>query len=326
MIFTENTTLREINDDPRLSQMKGHFMGGGEQLFTGDEANTTLKQLNQQHTTWAVCDMIYGLNNLVRVAETTEQYVFPLDEQNRQVQLIYLPAQNRRTENYMILNAGGAYGMVCTMVEALPVAARLNELGMDCFCLNYTTAKQETFEEGLFPKPLKDMAAALSMIKKKETQFYLKMENYYAGGFSAGGHLAALWGTRHLGAAHYGLPRPLGLMLAYPLIAMRTVPEGAMKQMMMVGMYGKANTQEVSAQYEIDTHIDHDYPMTYIIQCMDDDTVPSENAQLMEKELQDRKISCMLEYFPEGNHGFGLGTVAPGDEWVHRAFDFLEMK
>lgn len=92
---------------------------------------------------------------------------FPLyknESEKRNVKLTYLPAQ-KRTEDYcIILLAGGAYGAVCTMVESLPVAAKFNELGIDCFCLNYETATPDSFEKGLLPAPLDDLAKSCKLI------------------------------------------------------------------------------------------------------------------------------------------------------------------
>ena len=76
--------------------------------------------------------MIFGLERLLK----SEFQVFPLyknESEKRNVKLTFLPAQ-KRTEDYcIILLAGGAYGAVCTMVESLPVAAKFNESGIDCF-------------------------------------------------------------------------------------------------------------------------------------------------------------------------------------------------
>lgn len=76
--------------------------------------------------------------------------------------------------------------------EAFPVAARLSEMGMPVFCLNYRVAGKEP----LFPKPMEDLSAAYRFLKDHEDQFDIDARHYAVGGFSAGGHLAACWGLR----------------------------------------------------------------------------------------------------------------------------------
>ena len=156
--------------------------------------------------------------------------------------------QNRRYEAYAILNAGGAYGAVCTMVEALPAAAKLNELGMDCFCLNYRTATQSSFTEGLMPKPLEDLALAWRYIESNEAAFQLDAENYIVGGFSAGGHLAAMWGAENHGARRFGIPNPRALLLAYPLIELENL-SGPAAQLLRSGLLGIHSGEEKIAEY-----------------------------------------------------------------------------
>ena len=79
--------------------------------------------------------------------------------------------------------------------EAFPVAARLSEMGMPVFCLNYRVAGKEP----LFPKPMEDLSAAYRFLKDHEDQFDIDARHYAVGGFSAGGHLAACWGLKGTG-------------------------------------------------------------------------------------------------------------------------------
>ena len=55
---------------------------------------------------------------------------------------------------FIIACAGGAYKCVCTMIESIPVAARLNALGYDVVIPNYRVGM-----EHVMPKPLEDVAA-----------------------------------------------------------------------------------------------------------------------------------------------------------------------
>ena len=175
MEFAKNTRLKDILNLPCFQQMNGQFIASSAGDWFRGKEELSLAELQQQNPTWYWEDVTYGLNRLQEIALDGGRYVYPV---GKGVCLLHLPAENRRYEAYAILNAGGAYGAVCTMVEALPAAAKLNELGMDCFCLNYRTATQSSFTEGLMPKPLEDLALAWGYIKSNKAAFQLDAENY----------------------------------------------------------------------------------------------------------------------------------------------------
>lgn len=328
--ITPETKLSEINSAPVFSQAKGHFIGGSPAVFEGEAGEMTLRQLNQKNPTWYYQDIIYGLQRLQQVSQSCEQYIYPVytdaeivrAPELAPVQLFYLPTEKKKKLPFVILLAGGAYGAVCTMVEALPVAAKLNELGADCFCLNYRTARQDTFEQGLMPKPLDDLAAAWRFIERHHKEYGIEPEDYIVGGFSAGGHTAAMWGTPHLGSRRYGIPVPQLLLLDYPLITMDCMKDNPVKDYMLTGMFGAERTRETERNYEVHLHVDVSYPNIYLVQSMDDDTVPLENSERMEKALKKSGVRYQIEILESGGHGFGLGSATPGKGWVERALEF----
>lgn len=150
MGFTENTRLREIYNAEHLKPIRDSLISGGE--FFAENSCLTLAQVQQRNPTWYVGDMLYGLRRLEAPYTVCSEYDGD-DPRLSSVKLTWLPAREKKHDTFFILLAGGAYGAVCTMVESLPVAARLNELGYSCFCLNYRTAVQESFVHGLMPQP-----------------------------------------------------------------------------------------------------------------------------------------------------------------------------
>ena len=226
MVFTENTRLQEICKAEHLLPIRDCLISGGR--FFEENGLLTLAQLQERSPTWNAKDLLYGLRRLEEPYKVCSVYGGE-DPRMAAVKLTWLPAREKKHETFVILLAGGAYGAVCTMAESLPVAARLNELGYSCFCLNYRTAVQESFVHGLMPQPLEDLAAAWRYIRGHADEFGVDPQDYAVSGFSAGGHTAALWGTENLGARKYGLPQPKFLILGYPLITMANVPEGPVK-------------------------------------------------------------------------------------------------
>lgn len=320
MEFRKETTLAEVLDQPCFAQMDGQFISSAMGDWFQEKRQLTLEQLQKQNPTWNCEDIIYGLNRLQEVALCENRYVYPVKDG---VHLIHLPAKKKRHETYAILNAGGAYGAVCTMVESLPVAAKLNELGMDCFCLNYSTANKASFLKGLMPAPLDDLSAAWNYIKEHETKFRVNAEKYIVGGFSAGGHLSAMWGTPHRGARSYGIVNPEALLLAYPLIGLENI-HGSAAAIIKTGMLGMGFGQKKALEYTASHHVDGEYPAVYLVQALDDDTVPTQDAKDMEAALLAVNVRHQMERVVSGGHGFGLGSATPADGWVERAFSFME--
>lgn len=332
MEIAKEMKIKDIHQVPEFKQAKGHLISGSEDFFKGENGELTLVQLQEKNPTWNHHDLLYGLERLREVALVHPQYVYPVysvedveqDSHLQQVQLLYLPSEKKvEGQPIAILLAGGAYGAVCTMVETLPVAARFNELGVTCFCLNYRTAVQESFVSGLMPKPLDDLAAAWRYIHKHQDGFNVDAENYIVGGFSAGGHTTALWGTEHLGYRNYGIPSPQMLMLGYPLITTENLPTGPIADYINLGLFGDQHSSEDIHRYSANYHVDAEYPRVYLVQSKDDDTVPIKDAEDYVAALEKAYVPFHIEYAESGGHGFGLGSATPLSGWVERTMAFL---
>ena len=323
MKFDKNLTLQEIADMPCFEQMEGQFIAASMGDWLSDKKDMTLAKLQEQNPTWFCEDILYGLERLQKIAEQGKQYVYLVGEE---AHLIHLPADEKKYSTFAILMAGGAYGAVCTMVESLPVAAKLNELGMDCFCLNYRTATAQCFEKGLMPKPLDDVALAWEFIHLHELKFGIRADDYIVGGFSAGGHLAAMWGTPHRGARKYQIPNPGLLLLDYPLVSLKNI-QGTAGAMIQTGLLGCDFKEEDLVEYSANAHVDHSYPKVYLCLAEDDPTVPKQDAQDLEEALKKADVPYQVERVKSGGHGYGLGMATPAKGWVERAIHFWkEMK
>lgn len=165
---------------------------------------------------------------------------------------------------FAVLVPGGGYAMVSSFIEGVPIAKKLNEMGISAFIVYYRVRKK-----ALFPAPVDDLAAAVKTIFSRAEEYCLDTNNYSIWGGSAGGHLAAAFGTEHIGYAKYHLPKPGALMLAYPVITM-----GRDKTHMGShdNFLGKNATKEMESLTSVEQHITSAYPKTYIW-CSDDDNV-----------------------------------------------------
>ena len=335
-MITTATTLHDIKQDKILKEVWPYLIynttGDGAGNFVDD--SLTLNDIQKKNPTWLADDMAYGLNTIIEMTEQLDGSGMSFlnsvysdkeiadDSERACVKLMFFPSvKEKKINKTAILAAGGGYGAVCSMCEAFPVAARLRELGIDVFCLNYRVASNPP----LFPKPFEDMAAAVRYLVKNKDYFGISMENYGVGGFSAGGHLASCWGTSELGYRKYNLPKPDLLLLAYPLInvwkTLSQLPK-SIRDLMLTGYFGDDATESMCRKYNVDEHVDGEYPTAYIVQAENDTTVPVCNTKDMAKILKELNIKCQYELVQDGGHGFGLGTNTSAEGWVDRACEF----
>ncbi len=317
MAITVNSRLTDLDGMPAFQAIRGSLIHGWEKEFRGERGRRTLADLQKEHPTWNADDMVYGLRNLERAAE--KEYYYPISDKSN---MIHLPARRRSRDTWFLLCAGGAYGSVCTMVESLPVAARLNEMGFDCFCLNYHVADEGSFRNGLLPGALADVASAIRMVREGRGQFGLDQDNYCISGFSAGGHLAAVFSEEHV-LQELSSPVPRGLLLVYPLISPKTFEPGPFKDYFRTGLFGQLDTDRKEAYYEVADHVTSSYPPTCYVYCEDDDTIPKNNVRIMEESLRRCHVRNKTLCYAKGGHGFGLGSVLPGSDYIEEAAVFL---
>ena len=154
-MITVDTTVKEIKNDRVLKKIAHYLIyntaeDGTEHL--SDESRT-LRDIQDKTPTWSAKDMAYGLNCIIENGGDGKELLFDVYgeaeiakcPEKEHVKLIYFPprGERNRQKRFVILAAGGGYGAVCSLGEAFPVAARLSEMGMPVFCLNYRVAGKD---------------------------------------------------------------------------------------------------------------------------------------------------------------------------------------
>lgn len=339
-MITEATSLKELKMHPAMKEIWPYLIynNAGDGAGNLKDDNLSLSGIQQKNPTWNASDMVYGLNTILNLAEARKPFLYSVysekeraeDSEKECVKLMFFPAK-KGTEDARtaILAAGGGYGAVCSMCESFPVAAKMSELGINVFCLNYRVAGSVAGKGALFPKPMEDMAAAYAFLQRNEKELGICMKDYAVGGFSAGGHLAACWGTKKLGYRKYGYEKPKALLLDYPLInvwrTMKDMPE-PIKTLMLNGYFGETFSEEISRPYDVDLAADKDYPATYMIQAENDTVVPIWNCREFAAKLEMLGVPYEYELVTGGGHGYGLGTGTPAEGWVERAVNFWKRR
>ena len=213
---------------------------------------------------------------------------------------------------FAVICPGGGYERVCSFIEGTPIARKLNELGISAFIVYYRCKTR-------FPAPMDDLARAIGYILDHAEKYNLEADNYSLWGASAGGHLAASFGTEKLGWKKYNLQKPAAIVLAYPVISMD-------KEVTHMGTHdnllGKNATEEEEAELSINNLITKSYPGAFYWCGKNDTSVPPENCFLLETALMQNGVESCFVLFADAPHGLGPGTNTAAEGWINRAVDF----
>lgn len=216
---------------------------------------------------------------------------------------------------FAVICPGGGYGMVCSFIEGVPYAKKLNEMGYSAFVVHYRIKKKAKF-----PAPLDDLARAVKDILARAEELNLDAEGYSVWGSSAGGHLAASFGTEVMGYPKYNLPKPGTLVLTYPVITMGKKTHLGSRN----NLLGKNVDEEMIHMASVEHQITSAYPPTFLW-CGDaDQTVDPDNSRMMETALKEKKLPCQFVEYPGVDHGAGLGEGLSCEGWIEKAVAFWE--
>lgn len=216
---------------------------------------------------------------------------------------------------FAIVCPGGGYQMVSYYNEGRPFALELNLRGYSAFVLRYRCKSKARF-----PAPQEDLARGLREILDRAEELGVDVNGYSIWGSSAGGHLAASFGTQEMGYAHYGLPKPAALVLEYPVITMGDLAhQGSRKNLL-----GRHPTQDMIDLTSVERHITADYPPTYVWYGDADNVVDIENSRMLARALTSHQVPCKLRMYPGVGHGIGLGTGLACEGWFDEGISFWE--
>ena len=318
-MFTVDTKIKTIVNQPEFAgyeYIAGAFPGIGGIISGGLKLKIMCKMVG----TWNAQSMADGMNYLSEKARKGKVFHHIYSEAERQAdpskKLTGIAALSvEKRSGFVVVCAGGGYASVCSMVEAYPVIRQLNRMGYAAFSMQYRCGK-----DAKAPNPMDDLAQAVRYILSHADELNVEKEGYAVMGFSAGGHLAASFGTESLGYAHYNLPAPAALILSYPVITMGEKTHAGSKNLLI----GKNADAAVIRAYSIEKQITEKYPASYVWQFDHDNMVPVENSQMLVNALKAKGIACEYETFPGTIHGAGLGIGTPAGGWLERAVKFWQ--
>ena len=329
--ITPDMTFGDLEKIPQLAQAGPYLIGGDGQYYHMAKD----LPLSEGHGVlgWNFESMRDGIEYLMERAEKGKYlYTVYTEEEIREtpakkdVNIMHFPAQDRekaKRRPYIIDCPGGAYLNVCSIAEGYPIAQIFNRMGYDVFVVNYRVN-----EKNIMPKPLDDLAACIRYVMAHHAGFDIAdPKRYIVGGFSAGGNLTALWGTKNLGYPVYSLPRPEAMFPIYPVSDLHLfdgITDQELVDAFMDTLFGADRSEERIKEYSVLEQMDPDYPPCYISCCRDDETVPCSNSEKMYEKMQELGIPSVLDEGDHGGHGFGDGRFADTKGWMERAVKFFE--
>lgn len=214
-----------------------------------------------------------------------------------------------------IICPGGSYYKVSSFVEGHPFAKKLNAMGYHAFVVFYRVKKAAAF-----PNPQDDLARAVREVHENAARWNLDMRGYSVWGSSAGGHLAASFGTESMGYAHYSLPKPGTMVLVYPVVTMGEKTHAGSRR----NLLGDDPAPEKIAATSVELQITENYPPTFLWWGDADDCVDPENSRMLRSALLSRGIPCLCREYPNTGHGVGIGQGLPCEGWFEEAVAFWE--
>ena len=247
------------------------------------------------------------------------------------VKLYYFPAPSGEITPYVIYLPGGSYTSCKPYDVCVPAAGEANEMGYSAFVLTYRVGDYASDF-----MPLDDVAAGIEFITSNASELKVKTENYMLAGFSAGAHLAGLFGNERLGYGKYGVSKPSALSLGYPTVNITSgLFEGgniitdcikfSFKQHCIEFMLGKDVKKAEAEVLNLYNSVDDHYPKTFIAQGDADFLVTTKNnADKLAAALSTSGIEFVYRLFPGITHGFGIGAGSAAEGWNKEAIVFWQ--
>lgn len=224
----------------------------------------------------------------------------------------YLPEPHKeiaiKSRRAIIVFPGGGYRF-CSGRESDPVARKFLGEGFSVFVLYYSLC-----EKAREPRQLIDASMAVEHVRKNAEEYGVDPDKIFVCGFSAGGHLAAsigtLWHTDYAKTSPdmpYGINRPNGMILCYPVINTVKYLENSNEKGKIE--YGDPDTDVGALTSQLDLQVKSGLtPPAYIWTTFEDTLVPPENSIHFALAMQKEKIPYELHVYKHGWHGLSLCT------------------
>lgn len=239
---------------------------------------------------------------------------------------IYPAPSDTSIPTAVVICPGGGYAHVTLDYEGRDVADWLNRLGISAFVLKYRLGPAYHY-----PIELWDVQRAIRYVRANASEFHIRTDRIGVWGFSAGGHLASMAGTR-FDPGNPAAPDPIDrqssrpdfMILAYPVI---TMEEPYVHVGSRINLIGEKPSPGLVHSLSNETQVTSGTPPTFLFHTTEDETVPVQNSVMFYLALRKFKIPAEMHIYLKGRHGVGL---APDDPvlhtWTDRLADWLKVQ
>ena len=223
---------------------------------------------------------------------------------------VFLPPKAKATGAAMVVAPGGGHRQLVIEKEGWEFADWLNENGIAAFVLKYRLARAEGSKYSLAEHVYADSARAMRLVRSRSKEWGVDPARIGFIGFSAGGEVAGMIGTRFDGGkadaedpVERVSSRPDFNVLVYP-----SYRPGARKA-------------DAPPLFPIPS----DAPPVFMV-CTDDDRSHVEPTVKFYLELLAKRIPAEMHIYAYGGHGFALRPTqkpAPVMTWPDRLKEWL---
>lgn len=230
---------------------------------------------------------------------------------------VFLPQQEKRTGTAVLIFPGGGYNYVVIDKEGSEAATWLNSLGVTAFVVHYRTkiikgsVQKNSVLPSLSERPLQDGQRAISLIRKRASQWKLKPNQIGVLGFSAGGQVAALLSTRFNERSYQ--PDRIDKISCRPDFALLLYPWQLIDK----------KTERLADAFTVSDQC----PPTFLVHAHNDGHTSLNSIQFY-TELKKNGVEAELHIYRSGGHGNGLRPVENSSfpTWPDRAAEWMQQK
>ncbi|WP_245860609.1 alpha/beta hydrolase [Thermoflavifilum aggregans] len=235
----------------------------------------------------------------------------------------YLPDPARATGTAIIICPGGGYSILAIKHEGYDVAQTLQGWGIAAFVLKYRLPDDRIMVNKSIG-PLQDAQRAIQLVREHAAEWHINPHQIGIMGFSAGGHLAAMAGTRFEenfidNPAHISL-RPDFMILCYPVISMT---DSLTHMGSRTHLLGEHPSPEQIRAFSAEMEVTAETPPAFIMQSSADPGVKVGNSVAMYLALHQHGVPVEMHLYEKGPHGFGMHNPATPDSWMDRLRNWL---
>ena len=321
--ITPETTMKEIRSDPDI---RGSGLYTYTYVWERDcrmmESSRDDDTLEQVVGSQSVDSCAAGLNYLAQVYHDGTQVAYPLYSEaeiaarpgRKNAELYYCPAEQPGAK-FAIVLSGNSLVYSGELRGGISTAWELHKQGYAVFSLRYRIGWQAGEDA-----PLEDLARAIRFVMDNADTFGVSTEDYALLGYSSGGQIAGVFGSRAQGWGRYGVPKPGVLILAYPINSFAEA-RPAYHLLMDTGRTGRHYYS-----YAVSDLVTPDYPAVFLWYGKNDRTLRhfgfDRQDVALARALEEQGVPHEVKVFDNAPHGVGIGVGTDAEGWVADAGAF----